>query len=422
MKSAAKISRPPHRRRLVTLGLLLTSLIPAVAEPATPGSDPKAMEIAGQVMEALGGEAAWDATRYLRFDFVVEDADQKALSSRTHWWDKQRGMHRIEGRSREGQSYLVLHDLESREGTVWVDGSEVTDALEAKSWLDRAYAAWINDTYWLLMPYKMRDPGVMLRYEGQREIDGTAHDMIHVSFDQVGLTPGDQYWATIDPTTHQMERWAYVLEGNEPPPVEWRWTPWKQYGQILLATERIPVEGERRIVFRNLAVPEAVPESVFESPEPVELTTIVIRAISRDAKIIGSNVGGARITVREIETGSILAGGLQEGGTGSTDAIIRAPRTRGQAVFDTPGAAEFRAVLALSRPTTVEIEAVGPLGTPQSTQRVTKTLLLVPGADILGDGVLLEIHGFTVEIQEPFESAALRMDDPIPVRVRLTMT
>ena len=30
-----------------------------------------------------------------------------------------------------------------------------------------AYAIWVNDTYWLLMPYKMKDPGVTLAYDGE---------------------------------------------------------------------------------------------------------------------------------------------------------------------------------------------------------------------------------------------------------------
>ena len=40
----------------------------------------------------------------------------------------------------------------------------------------------------------------------------------------------------------------------------------------------------------------------------------------------------------------------------------------------------------LERATVVEVTAEGPLGTPQSTQRASKTLLLVPGQDVLGGG------------------------------------
>ncbi len=45
------------------------------------------------------------------------------------------------------------------------------------------------------------------------------------------------------------------------------------------------------------------------------VTRIVIRAVAHDAKIIGDDVGGARITVVNDRTGEILAVWKQECGT-----------------------------------------------------------------------------------------------------------
>ena len=126
------------------------------------------------------------------------------------------------------------------------------------------------------------------------------------------------------------------------------------------------------------------------SPSLVEgqgtTTRVMIRATSHDAKIIGTGVGGARISVFNALTGTLLARGMQEGGTGSTPNIVGEPRVRGHSVFDTEGAAGFLAELELNEPTQVRIEAEGPLGTPHAAQRVTRTMLLVPGQHVLGDG------------------------------------
>ncbi|HSA93238.1 MAG TPA: hypothetical protein VLE48_09530 [Terriglobales bacterium] len=151
-------------------------------------------------------------------------------------------------------------------------------------------------------------------------------------------------------------------------------------------------------------------------------TRVMVRAVSRDAKILGTHVGGARITIRDLATGKTLAEGVQEGGSGDTDRIMVEPRRRGAAVYDTPGAAGFLATVALERPTVVEISAEGPLGHPQATQRATKTLLLVPGEDILGDGVVLEIHGFILQFVDPAADVHVKTGDPIPVRATMTMT
>ncbi|HEX9189063.1 MAG TPA: hypothetical protein VGB87_18435, partial [Vicinamibacteria bacterium] len=74
---------------------------PAVAAP--PGSDPKAVAVADRVMQALGGEAAWKATRYLRFDFAV-DRGGKTVMRRAHWWDKWTGRYRVEGQDKDGRA------------------------------------------------------------------------------------------------------------------------------------------------------------------------------------------------------------------------------------------------------------------------------------------------------------------------------
>ncbi|HUO85249.1 MAG TPA: hypothetical protein VM534_09060 [Thermoanaerobaculia bacterium] len=409
-----------HRRNSLLLFaafvLFATPLLHAGSE-----ADPRAVEIARRVREAMGGDAGWDQARFFRFDFNVENKTGEALSSRSHFWDKLEGRHRVEGKTREGQSFLVLHDLDTREGRAWLDGTEL-DGDAKKDWLERAYAQWVNDTYWLLMPWKMLDPGVILRFEGERTVGDERFQILHLRFENVGLTPGDQYWALIDPESGLMRRWEYVLQGSEPPPVAWEWNGWQRYGPILLAPDRNPVAGERQIMFRNLAVLPALPDSVFESPEPVVLTAVVVRAVSRDAKIIGSGVGGARITIRDVATGVLLAEGIQEGGTGDTRRIITEPHVRGESRFETPGAAAFRALLPLERPTRVEVIAEAPLGTPQSTQRSSKTLLLVPGHDVTGDGIVLEIHGFTVEIQRPQESDRHEAGEELEVRTRLTMT
>src|SRR5580692_5619987 len=150
-------------------------------------------------------------------------------------------------------------------------------------------------------------------------------------------------------------------------------------------------------------------------------TKIMIRAIARDAKVIGTHVGGARITVRDTATGEILAQGMQQGGTGDTDTIMKKPRTRGMALYNSPDASGFLAVLHLEKPTVVEISAEGPLGNAQATQRSSKTLLLVPGEDVLGEGILLEIHGFIVTPLAPLQDAKVKAGSPFEVRATVTM-
>lgn len=135
----------------------------------------------------------------------------------------------------------------------------------------------------------------------------------------------------------------------------------------------------------------AAPPAVQAEP-----TRVMVRAQALDAKFIGDHMGGVAITLRDERTGAVLAKGLTRGGTGDTQRIMRTPRTRGDSVTDT-GTAGFEAILDLKAPTLVLAEAVGPMGKPGSSIRVTSSLWIVPGRDILGDGWILTLPGLVVE-------------------------
>jgi hypothetical protein len=231
---------------------------PAVADDSSDDrSDDRAHAIAERVMDALGGEQAWQQTRFLRFTFA---------GARTHYWDKETGRHRLESTDRDGHERLVLHNVQSRDGRAWLDGQELEGEALAEA-LENAYGAWINDTYWLLMPYKLRDPGVNLSYDKEVDIANYTYDRLHLSFDSVGLTPGDQYWVYVHRETGLVDRWEYFLQSYEPgsTPTQWVWSDWRRYGGIKLASGRTNPESGRELPLTDIAVFDSLPDAVFTS-------------------------------------------------------------------------------------------------------------------------------------------------------------
>jgi hypothetical protein len=146
----------------------------------------------------------------------------------------------------------------------------------------------------------------------------------------------------------------------------------------------------------------------------------VVRAVSNDAKLIQDPVGGAHVTIEHAETGEVLAEGRQTGDSGSTDKIMRQPHERGASIYEAPGAAKYETTLQLTHPTPVKITARGPLDYPQAQQTASKTMLLMPGADVTGDGVTLTLHGFIVEVLAP-EAVDAGPGTSLDVRARVRM-
>jgi hypothetical protein len=154
---------------------------------------------------------------------------------------------------------------------------------------------------------------------------------------------------------------------------------------------------------------------------PAEPTHVEVRVLSKGAKFVGTSMGGVRIALRDADTGELLAEGVTVGTTGDTHRIMKA-ELRHHDPVSTEDAAVFETTLDLDEPRLVEVEALGPLAQRQAASRVTSTMWVVPGRHVSGgDGWLLELPGFAVDVLDPPSHQALA-DLPHPVTVRANVT
>jgi hypothetical protein len=130
-------------------------------------------------------------------------------------------------------------------------------------------------------------------------------------------------------------------------------------------------------------------------------TTILVRVVAHGAMVLGREVGGARVTITDVETGQLLATGLQQGETGDQNQIMRTPHLMDEPRYSSRPAASFSATLDLIKPTLVQITAEGPLAYPASAQRASETVLLIPGHDMTNDGIVIHLYGYLVQIDHP---------------------
>lgn len=225
-------------------------------------SDPEAIRIADEVMVALGGRKNYDAVKYLSFHFVVTKGDTE-LSDWRHDWDRRDNNYRLETTTREGDHLRVIFNLGTKNGAVFKNG-QTLEGEEKIQWLAQAYARYINDTYWLLMPHKLKDPGAMLKYDGKQEVSGFQYDVLSLSFaDGIGLTPWNMYRVFVDEATRLVHRWEYFEREGAAPAPAW-WESWRVYEGIKLAEERVFEHSDRKILFKNIIVSHEVDEKIFE--------------------------------------------------------------------------------------------------------------------------------------------------------------
>jgi hypothetical protein len=219
------------------------------------GSDPQAMQIADSVMMAQGGRKNWDATHYIAWNF---------FGSRKLLWDKYTGNVRIENLKDDTKT---LVNINTGKGKVFRNGAEVTQPDSLAKYLKKGQEAWINDSYWLVMPYKLKDSGVTLKYLGEEKLaTGQDTDVLQLTYQNVGVTPENKYQVYVDKKNHLVAQWAYYKNAQDSiPAFVMPWLDYKTYGHIKLSGDR----GQARLT--DIQVLEDVPQTAFTSFAPVDL-------------------------------------------------------------------------------------------------------------------------------------------------------
>lgn len=222
-----------------TLFIALVTLLLASCQPknypAATGfnanaSDAKAIQIADEVMNAMGGYKNWQNTRFFSWNF---------FGRRSLLWDKWTGDVRIEI-PKDDETTVILVNINDTTGKAAVNGVEITnpDTLRQK-FLNRGVSIWINDSYWLVMPFKLKDSGVTLKYIGEKEVDKKMTDQLQLTFENVGETPQHKYNVYVDRTTKLVCQWDYFSHYDEEKPrFTTPWQDYKKYGKILLSGDR----------------------------------------------------------------------------------------------------------------------------------------------------------------------------------------
>lgn len=209
----------------ILVSLFITLAISTSAQ--TYHHDAKAGAIADASLKAMGGRENYDSVRYISWLF---------FGRRFHVWDKYTGDIRIE----YGEGNLVLMNVHSKKGRVWEKGNEITDSALVEEKMTWGYEVWINDSYWVVMPYKLHDPGVNLAYAREdKSSDGRAVDVLTMTFNEVGVTPNNKYEVYVDKKTHFITEFSYYPKADDnKPKFLMPWSNWRSFGKIMLSDSR----------------------------------------------------------------------------------------------------------------------------------------------------------------------------------------
>lgn len=148
--------------------------------------NPNADKLAHRILDAVKHEA-YKNTRYIDWSFK---------NSRFYKWDKQQ--HIVEVQWNDAR--VILHPNALSKSVVYLNDKKI---IYNESIVNRALTLFNNDSFWLVAPHKLFEPGI---YRGIETIDGK--EALYVTYSEGGSTPGDSYLWKVDkdyvPMSYQM--------------------------------------------------------------------------------------------------------------------------------------------------------------------------------------------------------------------------
>ncbi|PCJ81862.1 MAG: hypothetical protein COA57_13770 [Flavobacteriales bacterium] len=192
-------------------------------------SDNEAIRIAEEVLEVMGGKKQWKKARYFVWTFFDE---------RKHFWDKNTGNIRIESLT---DSLLIVMNVNTSEGKVFIGKEEISNPDSLKKYLERGKKTWADDSYWLVMPFKLIDKGVTLKYLGTKgNYLDVPCDVLEVTYKQGSPnTLGERFEIYVDKTERMVTQWAFYHKTSDlSPSMICPWTDYEKYHNIWLSSGR----------------------------------------------------------------------------------------------------------------------------------------------------------------------------------------
>lgn len=212
-------------------------------------NDPKIQALIKRTEKVMGGQKALEDVNNLSWNF---------FNNRTLTWNKKTGDVRIDWR-KENSVYLI--NTVTKNGKILKNGLEITNPDSLTILLKDAYDMWINDSYWLLMPFKLNDPGVHKTYVGKMaSLNSAECDVISLSFEEVGVTPNNKYLIYFEKRSGYVIQWDYFKNKTDAQPIlSTVWQDYKSYGNVKLSGNR----GESKIT--DIRVFKRLDDSVYKN-------------------------------------------------------------------------------------------------------------------------------------------------------------
>ncbi len=241
---------------------------------AAQAQDARGQALLDKVIAAHGGMQAWQSLEDLTFTLTLigfGPQGEEAAASKSLYYLKRPGKARVESITGKG---VQVEGFDGEKPWVTVNGKpEAGD--EALRGADFQAVNW---WYWMGVPFKLKDPGVILTHKGPVSFRGKPVEILEATFQPgVGRT-SDHFAYSIDPQTGRIVFVEFQLQPGVwpgvggPEPFRSAWLDYKQVGPFSMHTRRVFYRDAKLknrafvLLFGDFQVNTGLDDRLFKGP------------------------------------------------------------------------------------------------------------------------------------------------------------
>lgn len=171
-------------------------------------------EIANKLWEAIGGKENWQNARYFMFSCVGGGTPSFVQGERTYLWDKQQGYCRFEGITTDDESVIVLFNIKTSEGTVYINGEKLSNPKTSADVIQEVAAEFERDAYLLFLPTALEGNQASFTVTGEKLIGSQRFTVVDIKNHKTSFEAAVDGQLYVDAQTGRVQQWRSRHDQN----------------------------------------------------------------------------------------------------------------------------------------------------------------------------------------------------------------
>ncbi len=160
-----------------------------------------------KLWEGIGGKENWQTARYFMFTCVGGEKHSFAQGERKYLWDKQTGNCRFEGITTDDERIVVLFNLKTDKGTVYVNAEEISNSLIVADIIAEVANEFEKDAQLLFLPTAVEGDQASYSVEEEKLVGTQRYAIINVKNGKTNVEAAIDGQLYLDTQTGQIREW-----------------------------------------------------------------------------------------------------------------------------------------------------------------------------------------------------------------------